>query len=109
MIKLFIFKQQNRINWQTIINNLNYQLHNNHTKQLKYDFQVDIKKLSKKPSDEQRGYYYGIVLPHIRAAVAEQGMHYKDYEELDRDLREVMKGSFSLYIEIDNKLTGFKE
>lgn len=109
MTKLFIFKQPNRNNWQDIITNLNHQLHNHHTKQFKYDFQIEIKKVSKKPSDEQRGYYYGVVLPQIRAAAAEQGTHYKEYEDLDRDIREVMKESFSLYIEIDNKLTGFKE
>lgn len=106
---LYIFTQKNRNNWQSIVTTFNRKLHNELLKQRDYDFQVEIKKVKKNPTNEQRAYYFGVVLPIIRSAAAEQGNHYPNIDKLDDDIREVIKDEFSLFVEHHNKLTGKTE
>lgn len=108
MIQPFIFKQENRYNWETITTTLNQAIWNtkeNYRKNLK-SFKVEIKELKKEPSQNQRAYYFGVVLPAIRIAAANQEMHYKNVDELDQDIREIMKDEYSLYSEVKNNITG---
>lgn len=111
MTQTLIFKQENRNNWETITTTLNqavWKTKENYRKNLK-SFKVEIKELKKEPSQNQRAYYFGVVLPAIRVAAANQEMHYKSVDELDQDIREVMKDEYSLYLEVKNNITGKME
>ncbi len=105
MTQTFIFKQENRNNWETITNTLNKAVFAQ-KKLFKKDFKIEIKELKKEPSQNQRAYYFGVVLPTIRVAAANQEMHYKSIDELDQDVREIMKDEYSLFIEAKNNITG---
>lgn len=62
--------------------------------------------MEKKPSNNQRGYYWDIVIPTIRRAAAEQGQHFKNDEELHSNLKQLMMENYSLYEEKVNLFTG---
>lgn len=102
------FRQENRQQWDRITDNLNRQVFAA-KKEVKGDFEVEIRPLKKKPSQNQRAYYFGVVLPVIRLAAANQEMHYKSVEALDQDIREIMKDEYSLYSEVKNNITGKTE
>tara|TARA_R110000822_G_scaffold6177_1_gene26112 strand:- start:1775 stop:2209 length:435 start_codon:yes stop_codon:yes gene_type:complete len=104
MNRKFFFKQENRHNWKSIIRN--FQLALGETKK---DVEVEIKEMKKKPTQNQRAYYFGVVLVSIRNAAANQGMHYSSVEALDNDIRQIMKDEYSLYIEVQNQMTGKTE
>lgn len=108
MTQTFQFNQDNTGNWIQISSNLvrNLSIIIENTKK---DFEVEIRPLKKKPSQNQRAYYFGVVLPAIRIAAANQEMHYKSVDELDQDIRQIMKDEYSLYIEAKNNITGKTE
>lgn len=108
MTQTFIFKQENRNNWEKITTTLNKAVFAQ-KKQFAKDFKVEIKELKKEPSQNQRAYYFGVVLPAIRIAAANQEMHYKSIDDLDQDIRQIMKDEHSLYLEVKNNITGKME
>ena len=108
MNQTFRFKQENRQQWDRITDTLNKRVFAA-KKEVKGDFEIEIRPLKKKPSQNQRAYYFGVVLPTIRAAAANNEMHYKSVDELDQDIREIMKDEYSLYTEVKNNITGKTE
>ncbi len=101
MGKKFFFKQENRHNWKNIVHNFQMVL-----AETKKDVEIELKEIKKSPSQSQRAYYFGAILPLVRNAAANQGMHYSSVEALDNDIREIMRDEYSLYIECKNLITG---
>ena len=101
MGKKFFFKQENRHNWNIIFQNLKLFI-----SETGKDIEIEPKEIAKKPTQNQRAYYFGAILPLVRNAAANQGMHYSSVEALDNDIREIMRDEYSLYIESKNLITG---
>jgi hypothetical protein len=101
MGKKFFFKQENRHNWKNIIHNFQMVL-----AETKKDVEIELKETKKSPSQSQRAYYFGAILPLVRNAAANQGMHYSSVEALDKDIRQIMRDEYSLYIETKNQING---
>lgn len=103
MIKYF--RQTNKHNWQLILDDLQRKIMSIG----KGDYQLELKKLKVKPSDNQRGYYYAVILPAINNHLTNQGDHYSSLEQLHLDIKAVVIEKFGLYDEVVNKLTGKTE
>jgi hypothetical protein len=101
MGKKFFFKQENRHNWKNIVQNFKIAL-----AETKKDVEVEIEEIKKSPSQSQRAYYFGAILPLVRNAAANKGSHYSSVKALDNDIRKIMRDEYSLYVESKNQING---
>ena len=62
--------------------------------------------ISQKPTFNQRGYYWLVVIPCIRKAAEEQGQCYKDDKDLHSDIKHALKDNHAIYVEKSSLLTG---
>lgn len=110
MNKIFYFKQSNQENWLKIRESFNIALtasiRTSHFKNYDKDFEVELRETKRKPSENQRSYYFGVVLPTIQKALIEEDIFYKDLQQLDAEIREAIAAEFGLFIEEINKITG---
>tara|TARA_R110000868_G_scaffold17344_1_gene76363 strand:- start:34470 stop:34958 length:489 start_codon:yes stop_codon:yes gene_type:complete len=65
-----------------------------------------IKAMLQKPTSTQRGYYWSVVLPHIRKGAEEHGQCYKNDEDLHYDIKQVMMDQYGVYVERVSQITG---
>ena len=109
MTKPFIFRQLNKTNWDTIRNRavatLDRIIERAKSGEIKKDFKVGIDNLKEEPTDNQRAYYWAVVLPLINTRLLEDGNYYGDLSMLHEDIKEAIKDEFGLYIEVKNKIT----
>jgi len=65
-----------------------------------------IMAMLQRPTSDQRGYYWSVVLPSIRKAAEDKGQCYESDEELHCDIKREMMKSCGVYIEKVSKLDG---
>jgi len=110
MKHLFIFRQLNKDRWAEIRQHLNYKLSDlmrqSHYTIFDDDFEVEIRSLKKEPSDNQRAYYFGVVLPTIAKGLKEGDYaYYTDMKDLDNDIKLAVMDRFDLCTKREDKLS----
>jgi len=76
----YYFYRVSKNHWKTIFENMRLQLWEYLQQQ---DMYIELKKIGKEPSDQQRGYYWAVVLPAIKKGLYELGNdHYKDLNDI---------------------------
>ncbi len=105
MSKVFYFRQSNKHNFWKVQESFVAFLKEKILKSSD-NFEVEWRPEKKKVSDNQRAYYFGIVLPAIQVGLIEEDIFYKDLKHLDADIRQGISEEFGLFVETENKITG---
>lgn len=97
----YIFRKSNKDNWEKIGNNIV-----NNILKLGKECEVEVKKIKKPPTNNQRGYYFSVILPAIQNYFRNEGNYIADLTLLDRDIRNAIKDRFGLYREEISRIDG---
>jgi hypothetical protein len=100
----FIFRQSNKDNLMEIRASVGKELTKRITEPNFDDFKLTLVPASA-PSDEQRGYYWGVVLPTIQEHFKKQGNFIKQ-QELHEAIKDVIEDEEGLKMEKVNPITG---
>jgi hypothetical protein len=101
---LFFFRNENKANLLNIRAEVGKEL----TRRINEPYFEDFKVLfapAAAPSDNQRAYYFGVVLPTIQEYFKSQG-NYMSISELDENIRGAIAEEFGLIREETNLITG---
>jgi hypothetical protein len=105
----FFFRVSNKHNWTVIRDNFTKKL-NEIIREASLaegrDFQIELAPVKKAPTQNQRAFYFSVILPAINEHLRNEGSFYSDLARLDADIRDAIKDEFGLYREEENKLTG---
>lgn len=88
MLKFFLYKN-NKPSWKLIFDTMKQHLSELLQTQ---DVCIELKKISKQPTDSQRGYYWAVILPMIKHGLYELGNdQYKQIEDVHDFMKEQLK------------------
>ena len=104
---VFFFRQQNKENLLEIRASVGRELTRRYNDPYMDDFKLTLSPAST-PSDNQRAYYFGVVLPIIQEYLKEQGNYIKA-TELDADIRGAISDEYGLFKEVTNTISGKTE
>ena len=104
---VFFFRQQNKENLLEIRASVGKELTRRYNDPYMDDFKLTLSPASS-PSDNQRAYYFGVVLPIIQEYLKEQGNYIKA-TELDADIRGAISDEYGLFKEVTNTISGKTE
>jgi hypothetical protein len=94
-------RQSNRQNWENILDARKSFILSNE-KFLKGDWEDEIKPEKKKPTDNQRGYYYAVILPALLNHFGSEG----GIQKLHNDIKNQIADEFGLFTIETNSITG---
>ena len=101
---IFFFRQENKDNLLEIRANVGKEITRRNSDPYFDDYKILFAPVSA-PSDNQRAYYFGVVLPIIQEYFKDQGNFIK-INELDESIREAISDEYGLYNEVANLITG---
>ena len=104
---VFFFRQQNKENLLEIRASVGKELTRRYNDPYMDDFKLTLSPAFP-PSDNQRAYYFGVVLPIIQEYLKEQGNYIKA-TELDADIRGAISDEYGLFKEVTNTISGKTE
>lgn len=90
------FKPENRHNWKAILDNVKKKI-------LEMgECELELRKIKKKPSDNQRGYYFSVILPVLLNHFGSEG----GIDKLHEDIKSHIVDEFGLFTIETNSITG---
>lgn len=101
---IFYFQEVNKTNLMNVRANVGKEIDRRLKSGNFEDFQVSFA-MATKPNDEQRGYYFGIVIPTIQEYFKNEGNFIK-IDDLHESLKRIISENYGLKIEKINKITG---
>jgi hypothetical protein len=102
--RVFIFQKANQANLMTIRGNVGKEIDRRMKAEVFEDFKVSFA-MATKPSDEQRGYYWSVVLPTIQEHFKKQGNFMKEMDLHDA-IKNCIEEEEGLTTEKLNPITG---
>jgi hypothetical protein len=105
---VFFFRQQNKENLLEIRASVGKELTRRYNDPYMDDFKLTLSPASL-PTQNQRAYYFGVVLPIIQEYLKEQGNYIEDINELDKDIRGAISDEYGLFKEVTNTISGKTE
>ena len=104
---IFFFRQQNKENLLEIRASVGKEITRRNNDPYLDDYKISFAPASA-PSDNQRAYYFGVVLPIIQNYLKKQGNYIKAIE-LDADIRGAISDEYGLFKEVTNAINGKTE
>lgn len=102
--RVFIFQEANQANLMTIRGNVGKEIDRRLKAPVFEDFKVSFA-MASKPSDEQRGYYWSVVLPTIQEHFKKEGNFIKEMD-LHEAIKDCLEAEEGLTTEKVNPITG---
>lgn len=102
--RVFIFQEANQTNLMTIRANVGKEIDRRLKASVFEDFKISFA-MASKPSDEQRGYYWSVVLPTIQEHFKKEGNFIKEMD-LHEAIKDCLETEEGLTTEKVNPITG---